>query len=210
MPEWIFRAISEAFLKRAAAALLVAPAAYLAWQLGRELIEPGSALGADPGEAVVLFLGEWSLRVLLATLAVASLARLLRFSPLIRVRRTVGLFAFAYVVAHFLAYLGFLAVFDWTLIVEDLSERRYITVGFLALLLLVPLALTSTRGWQRRLGRRWKRLHRLIYLIVPLGLVHLFWLTKDGYGEPVLLASIYVLLMLERLRLKLTRAPQPA
>lgn len=160
---------------------------------------PGSRLGADPGEAVVLYLGEWSLRLLLATLLVSTLSRWLRSPGLIGIRRMVGLFAFAAVCGHFLAYLSFLAVFDWSQIREDLVERRYITVGFIALLLLIPLAWTSTRGWQRRLGRRWKKLHRLVYVIAALGLLHLFWLTKDGYGEAALMFACYLLLIGERL-----------
>ena len=178
---------------------LACPFLYLAWLLAGELSIPGSRLGADPGEALVLYLGEWSLRLLLATLLVSSLSRWLHNPGVIGIRRMVGLFAFTAVCCHFLAYLGFLAGFDWSLIREDLVERRYITVGFLALLLLVPLAWTSTRGWQRRLGRRWKQLHRLVYVIVGLALLHLFWLTKDGYGEAVLMLACYLLLIGERL-----------
>ena len=148
---------------------------------------------------MVLYLGEWSIRLLLATLLISTLSRWLRRPGLVSIRRMVGLFAFTAVCAHFLAYLGFLAGFDWSLIREDLVDRRYITVGFLGLLLLIPLAWTSTRGWQRRLGRRWKTLHRLVYLICALALLHLFWLTKDGYGEAILMLTCYLVLIVERL-----------
>jgi sulfoxide reductase heme-binding subunit YedZ len=111
----------------------------------------------------------------------------------------IGLFAFSYVALHFLAYLTFLAGFDLLTITEDLADRTYITVGFLALLGLVPLAITSTNGWRRRLGRRWQKLHRLVYPIVGLGLLHYFWLTKDGYAEGVLYLAIFAGLMFERL-----------
>ena len=111
-----------------------------------------------------------------------------------------GLFAFTYVCLHFLAYLAFLTGFDWRVIGEDLGERPYITVGFLALVLLAPLAITSTRGWRLRLGRTWQKLHRAIYAVVGLGLLHHFWLTKDGYGESVLYALLFLALMGERLR----------
>lgn len=174
------------------------PFIYLGWLVHGEIVSPGSRLGADAGEAVVAYLGDWSLRLLLVVLAISSLSRRLKRPRLMSIRRQAGLFAFAAVVLHFCAYLGFLAVFDWQLIREDLVDRRYITVGFLALVLLLPLAVTSTRGWQRRLGRRWKRLHRLVYAIVPLGLLHLAWLTKDEYSEVVALGVIYLLLMIER------------
>ncbi len=210
MRGWTSPASSEALLKPLVFVALAAPLAWLGWAVIGELEAPGSRLGADPGEAVVLFLGEWSMRMLLLALAVSTLRRRLGASRLLRVRRMVGLFAFAYVAVHFLAYLGFLAEFDWRVIEEDLLERTYITVGFLALCLLVPLAVTSTNGWQRRLRQRWRRLHRLIYVIVPLALLHLFWLTKDGYGEPLAYLAIYTLLMLERLVSERGRTPAAA
>lgn len=179
---------------------------WLVWQMAGELAVPGSRLGADPGKAVVLYLGDWSLRLLLLSLAVTPLTRRLGWRWLPRVRRMVGLFAFFTVCAHLLAYLGFLAGFDWPRVREDLFERSYIVAGFAALLLLVPLAATSTLGWQRRLGRHWKRLHRLVYAAGALGLLHVFWLTKDGYAEPVLMLAIYLLLLAERLAYGARRA----
>jgi sulfoxide reductase heme-binding subunit YedZ len=176
-----------------------APLAWLGYAVARELHEPGSALGADPGEAVVLYLGEWGLRMLLLALAVTPLRRRLGWPALARVRRLVGLFAFTYLVLHLLAYLGFLAAFDWALIVEDLSERAYIIAGALGIACLVPLALTSTRGWQRRLGVRWRQLHRLVFVAAALGLVHLLWLTKDGLTEVLAYGSVFLLLMGERI-----------
>lgn len=196
---WICAGITSQVLKPTAFLILALPFAYLGWLVWGEVVSPGSRLGPDAGEAVVAYLGDWSLRLLLVALAITSLSRLLKQPRLISIRRQAGLFAFAAVVLHFFAYLGLLAVFDWQLIREDLVDRRYITVGFLALLLLLPLAVTSTRGWQRRLGRRWKRLHKLVYVIVPLGLLHLTWLTKDEYSEVVALAAIYLLLMVERI-----------
>ncbi len=93
-----------------------------------------------------------------------------------------------------------LAEFDWRLVVEDFSDRAYITAGIGGFMLLVPLAVTSTRGWQRRLGRRWRRLHRLVYPAVFLGLLHLTWLTKDGYGEVAVYSVLFILMMAERMR----------
>ncbi|MEJ2087827.1 MAG: sulfoxide reductase heme-binding subunit YedZ [Gammaproteobacteria bacterium] len=147
---------------------------------------------------MVLRLGGWSIRLVMLTLTVSTLRRLLDVPRIVRFRRLVGLFAFTYVALHFLAYLSLLAGFDWAAIREDLVERTYITAGFLALVGLTPLAVTSTSGWQRRLGRRWRKLHRLIYPIAGLALVHYFWLTKDGYGEGVLYLAWFAGLMLER------------
>lgn len=176
-----------------------APLSWLGYAIVQEAQRPGSLLGADPGEAVVLYLGEWGIRMLLLALAVSPLRRRLGWPALARVRRLVGLFAFTYLTLHFLAYLGFLAAFDWSAILEDLTERAYITAGFLGLVALMPLALTSTRGWQRRLGRRWRALHRLVFAAAGLGLVHLLWLTKDGYGEVLAYGAVYLVLMGERL-----------
>ncbi len=175
------------------------PLVWLGYAIGRELSEPGIVLGADPGEAVVHFLGEWNIRLLLLTLCVSTARRLFGIPAFIRYRRMIGLFAFSYAVMHLSSYLGFLADFDWQIVLEDFVERPYITVGIAAVALLLSLAVTSTRGWQRRLGQRWRRLHRLLYLAVGLGLLHLLWLTKDGYAEPLLYCAIFVGLMVERI-----------
>lgn len=185
--------------------LCAAPLCWLLLAVVAELEMPGSRLGADPGEVVVEYLGQWAIRLLLLTLAVSSVRRWFNLPRLLRVRRMLGLFAFTYVGLHFCAYLGLLAEFDWALILEDLTERSYIIVGFIALLLLVPLAITSTNDWQRRLKRRWRTLHQLIYPIGALALLHLWWLTKDGYGEPILYLLVYLLLMADRLQLKWRR-----
>ena len=196
---WTSRAITDASLKPVLFILLALPLALLGYDIAGELTSPGSRLGADPGTAIVLTLGSWSIRMLLLTLAVSTLRRVFNEPRFLRVRRMVGLFAFTYVALHFLAYLTFLAVWDWQTIREDLVDRTYITVGFLGLLALVPLAITSTNGWRRRLGRRWQKLHRLVYPICGLGLLHYFWLTKDGYAEPVLYLAVFTALMGERL-----------
>lgn len=175
------------------------PLGWLAYAIGQELIEPGIALGADPGEAVVHFLGEWTIRLLLLTLCVSSVRRLIRAPAVIGYRRMIGLFAFSYAVMHMFSYIGFLAGFEWQVIRQDFVERAYITVSLGAVALLIPLALTSTRGWQRRLGRRWRQLHLLVYPAIALALVHLLWLTKDGYAEPLLYCAIFAGLMIERL-----------
>jgi sulfoxide reductase heme-binding subunit YedZ len=196
---WTSPVSTDIRLKLPVFLLLALPLMVLGFNVASEIVAPGSRLGADPGKAVVLYLGEWTIRMLLLTLAVSSARRLTGQTKIMRFRRMVGLFAFTYLSLHFLAYLGFLAGFDGGQILEDLSDRPYITVGFLALLLLAPLAVTSTNGWRRRLGRRWVRLHRLVYPAIALGLIHYFWLTKDGYGENVLYLTIFLLLIVERL-----------
>jgi methionine sulfoxide reductase heme-binding subunit len=175
------------------------PLAWLVFAVAVELGSPGAMLGADPGEAVVHHLGQWGLIILLLALAVSPLRRRLGWPMLGRARRLVGLFAFAYLALHFLAYLAFLAAFDWAAIGADLTRRTYMIAGFLGLIALLPLAVTSTRGWQRRLGRRWSVLHRLVYPACGMGLAHLWWLTKDGYGEVLAYTVVYLLLMTERL-----------
>ena len=195
---WICLAIFERFSKPVLFVLLSLPLCWLGFTIVAEVNSPGNRLGADPAAEVVRFLGEWSIRLLLLTLSVSSLRRLAGYPRLLQLRRMIGLFAYTYVACHFLSYLTFLAEFDLALIEDDLVERRYITVGFLAFVLLTPLAVTSTNALRRKLGATWRKLHRLIYVIVPLGLLHLVWLTKDQYGEVFIYALIFLALMLER------------
>ena len=180
------------------------PLLWLGYAVAVELQRPGAVLGADPGEAAVHHLGQWGMRVLLLALAISPLRRRLGWPGLARVRRLVGLFAFTYLGLHFVAYVWFLAGFDWAFIFADLTRRTYIIAGALGLLALVPLAVTSTRGWQRRLGRRWPQLHRLVFVAAALGLAHLIWLTKDGYGEVLVYAVVFLLLIGERLSARRT------
>ncbi len=186
--------------------LLAAPLALLGVDVWREIVAPGSALGADPGEAVVHHLGTWGLRILLVALAVSPASRLFRRPRLIRFRRMIGLWAFAYLVLHFTAYLYLLAGFELTnVIVRDIVKRPYITVGFAALVLLIPLAATSTRGWQRRLGRRWRTLHRLVYPAAIAAWVHLLWLSKGGFMDPFVYGLVLLFLFAERIAYSVRR-----
>ncbi len=155
-------------------------------------------LGADPAETVVHFFGQWTIRLLLATLTVSSVARLARWPRVIRIRRTVGLATFGYGCAHLIAYGLLLGSGAWALLADDIAKRPYITAGFTALLLMTPLAVTSTRGWQRRLGAAWKRLHRLIYVIGFIAIVHITWLAKASYADAVMYGTWYMALMIER------------
>lgn len=178
--------------------LLALPLGLLGYDIGRELVEPGATLGADPQEAITHRLGAWGLRLLLATLAVSSLARLAKQPVLARLRRLVGLWAFAYLALHFAVYLTLLAGLDLQVVAADLYKRPYITAGAAGLLALTPLAVTSTRGWQRRLGRRWKALHRLVYPAAVAGWIHLLWLSKAGYGDAALYGVALAALLGER------------
>jgi methionine sulfoxide reductase heme-binding subunit len=152
-------------------------------------------LGADPIEWVTHHTGWWGLVFLLASLAVTPVRRLTGWNRIIGVRRTLGLFAFFYVALHFAIYLvDQEAVFAY--VREDVIERPYITVGFLAFVLLVPLAVTSTRGMIRRLGgKRWQRLHRLVYLSAALGVLHFFWSVKADVREPLIFAAVLGVLL---------------
>jgi sulfoxide reductase heme-binding subunit YedZ len=172
-------------------------------------------LGINPVEAMIRELGRWGLRLLLLTLAITPLRQLTGAAWLIRLRRMIGLYAFTYVTLHFLAYAVFDNSLSLALIVEDVTERWYILVGAAALLLLIPLALTSTQGWMRRLGRRWKQLHRLVYPAAVLGVFHFFMIIRaDAWTEPLIYAAILALLLgwrlLWPLRGALRRAPAAA
>ena len=158
-------------------------------------------LGANPLETVTHGTGDWALRFLLLTLAMTPLRRLLHRSWPLRMRRMLGLYAFFYASLHFLIWLVLDQELSWHNILGDIAKRPYITVGFTAWLLLVPLAATSTRWAMRRLGRRWTRLHRLVYPIAILAVVHYLWLVKADLFEPLLYGAILAVLLLARLRL---------
>ena len=156
-------------------------------------------LGANPVETLSHRTGDWSLRFLLLTLAVTPLRRLTGWNGLQRFRRMLGLFAFFYVSLHFSVYLIFDHFFDLSAIIADVAKRPYITVGFAGFVLLIPLAVTSTNQMIRRLGRNWQRLHRLVYLIAILGVLHYLWLVKADLREPLIYAGILAVLLGYRL-----------
>ena len=182
--------------KTAAHALALAPLAWLSWQFWQVASNADiDALGADPVAEVEHRLGLWALRLLLLTLAITPLRQLTGQPVLLRFRRMLGLYAFAYATLHFAAYLGLDLRGYWLQIFEEIAKRPYITVGFAAWLLLVPLAITSTQGWIRRLGRRWGQLHKLVYAIGVLAVLHFWWLVKSDIREPALYAGILALLL---------------
>ena len=157
-------------------------------------------LGANPVEFIQHATGDWTLRFLIFTLSITPLRKLLKVPELIRFRRMLGLFAFFYACLHFLTYLGPDQSFDLAAIWKDVAKRPFITVGFAAFVLLIPLALTSTAGWIRRLGgRRWQMLHRAIYISAICGVIHYYWLVKSAVLRPLTYAAIVAVLLLWRL-----------
>jgi len=167
-----------------------APIPWLVWRL------LSGDLGANPIEALIRQLGVWGLRFLLIGLAITPVARLLRQPRLIRFRRTVGLFAFAYVLLHWCTYVGVDQFFDWAAVIKDIYQRPFITIGMTAFVLLIPLAVTSTNAAIRRLGPiNWRRLHRLIYVIAPLGVLHYYMLVKADHRPPLIYAGLLAVLL---------------
>ena len=196
-------------------ALALAPLALLlfqAWQVaGGANID---ALGADPVAEIEHRTGTWALRLLLVTLAITPLRQLTGQARLVGFRRMLGLYAFFYASLHLAAFLVLDLGGWWSTIFEEIIRRPYITVGFLAWLGLVPLAITSTRGWMRRLGRNWGRLHRLVYVVAVLAVVHFWWIVKSDLREPMLYAGILAALLgwrlYRRIAVRRLRRPAPA
>jgi sulfoxide reductase heme-binding subunit YedZ len=157
-------------------------------------------LGPNPVEFYQHTTGDWTLRFLVITLCITPFRKLLKLPDLIRFRRMLGLFAFFYACLHFLTYLGPDQSFDLAAMWKDVAKRPFITVGFTAFVLLIPLALTSTAGWIRRLGgRRWQMLHRLIYISAICGVIHYYWLVKSAVLRPLTYAAIVAILLLWRI-----------
>lgn len=165
----------------------------------------GDTLGADPVAAITHETGNWALRLVLLGLAITPLRRLLGKPWPIRFRRMAGLYAFFYATLHLATYVVLDLGQYWQQILEDIVKRPYITVGFAGWLLLVPLAVTSTKGWIRRLGRRWGQLHKLVYAVGVLGVLHFIWLVKSDLREPLLYAGVLALLLGLRLWWKLRK-----
>lgn len=182
--------------------LFVACLVPFAWALGGVLagsgLLPSSSLldlGADPVRKVLGIVGKTTLNLLLLTLLVTPLRQLTGNANLLRLRRMLGVFAFFYACLHFLVYVGAFQAFNWDDIVKDIVKRPYITLGFTALLMLIPLAVTSTNAMMRRLKRRWQVLHRLIYPVAILGVWHYWWQVKQDIREPLIYAAILAVLL---------------
>jgi len=157
-------------------------------------------LGPDPAEVIMHVSGEWGLRLLALTLSLSVFRQLSGVGWLMRLRRMLGLFAFFYACLHLVSFAHLYAAWSGTILLEELAERPYITVGFLAWLMMLPLAITSTRRQQRRLGRNWGRLHRLVYPAAVLACVHLLWQVRSDAAEALVYCLIFALLLAWRLR----------
>jgi methionine sulfoxide reductase heme-binding subunit len=168
-------------------------------------------LGPNPIEFLTHATGDWTIRFLVFTLAITPLRKTLKMPELIRFRRMLGLFAFSYACMHFSVWLVFDKFFDLSEMWKDVEKRRFITVGMAALLLMVPLALTSTAGWIRRLGgRRWRMIHRAIYASAILGVIHYYWLVKSDERKPLFYGALVAILLLWRVGDWLLRRRNPA
>lgn len=175
-------------------ALGLAPLFWLLWRAYN------NRLTANPIEFVTHYTGDWTLRLIIITLCVTPARKILNRPKLITYRRMIGLFAFFYASLHFLTYLVIDKFFDWREILTDIGKRTYITVGFTALVILTALAITSTTGWIRRLGgRRWQRLHQLIYVAVVAGVIHYYWSVKSDVRDPILYGFFAAILLGYRL-----------
>ena len=172
------------------------PAGYLLWAALTYGLGYNPVLGANPIEAITRDLGDWALRFLLVTLAITPLAKITKRAEWARFRRMLGLYAFTYAILHVTSYVVLDQFFAWGEIWADILKRRYITVGMIVIVLLLPLAVTSTQGWVRRLGfRRWKRLHWLVYPAAMGGVLHFFWMVKADIREPLIYAGVLAVLL---------------
>jgi sulfoxide reductase heme-binding subunit YedZ len=178
------------FLVHAGALLPLAVLLWDYWQGG---------LSVNPIQDVTLRTGKYALILLVLSLACTPINLVFGYKPVLRVRRALGLYAFMYVALHLLIFVGLDYGFDPALIREAILEKRYALVGFTAFLILLPLAITSTKGWMRRLGMLWKRLHRWVYLAALLAVLHFVWLVKSDIREPLMYGAVVVILLVLRI-----------
>jgi len=167
-------------------------------------------LGANPVETITHETGEWALRFLLITLAITPVRNWISDGTIVRFRRMLGLYVFFYAVCHFLVWLIADHSLNFTDMFEDIVDRPYITLGFSALLAMVPLAVTSNQAMIRRLGRRWKSLHKLTYLVMVLAVLHLIWLVKADYLEAGIYATIGAILLMQRVKFRPAPSNRPS
>jgi methionine sulfoxide reductase heme-binding subunit len=181
-------------------ALCLIPLARLVWEGFHQ------GLGANPIEFITHTTGDWTLIFLVLTLAVTPMRKLLHRPELIRFRRMLGLFAFFYAFLHFSTWIGLDKFFDLADMLHDVRKRPFITAGITGFVLMIPLAVTSTRGWIRRLGgKRWQMLHRLVYVSAGAGAVHYYWLVKSDVRKPLIYGTLIALLLLYRAGSRLLR-----
>ena len=200
--------LSNKWLKVPVFLVCLVPAALLVWGITHNgyipSIDRGAStlvdLGADPIAYITHSTGDWTIRFLIITLAVTPFRKILSLPALIRYRRMFGLFAFFYGCAHFMTYIWLYQGFDFRAIWADVAKRRFITVGFLGFVLMIPLAITSTKGWIRRMGgKNWTWLHRAIYISAIAGVIHYAWLVKSDERKPLQYAAMVGVLLLYRI-----------
>lgn len=197
--------LSSKWMKIPVFLLCLVPAGLLVWAAFHD------GLGANPVEFIQHSTGDWTIRFLIITLAITPARKLLGVPAFIRYRRMLGLFAFFYVCAHLTTYVWLDQSFDFHAMLQDVAKRRFITVGFLGFILMVPLAITSTRGWIRRMGgKRWQWLHRAIYLSAIAGVIHYAWLVKSDERKPIQYAVLVGILLLYRIVVWLRGRMKPA
>ena len=190
---------SKAFYRLTKPVVFLLALVPLAFLLLRAFELAGFGLGANPIEELLHELGRWGLKFLLLTLAITPLRRWTGWNWLIRFRRMLGLFSFFYIFLHFTVYAVLDQGLDLSIIIEDVIKRPYITLGMTGLLLLIPLAITSTKGMMRRLGKRWQKLHRLVYVIAIAGVWHFYWQVKLDTLDATVYAVILLLLLGSRI-----------
>ena len=183
---------------RALPVLLFLPLVWLFFLSYLEYLETGAGFGVNPDEAFVKYLGEWSIRILLVAYAISPVSRVLGWRALAKMRRLVGLTAFVYILLHLTSYVLLYIELDWEVLFEDVIERKYVVIGFLAFFCLLLMTITSTNRWKKRLGSNWRVLHRLIHIVVLYSLLHYIWLTKDGFGVILLYVVCFGVLSIER------------
>jgi methionine sulfoxide reductase heme-binding subunit len=184
--------------------LCATPALYLGWRYYKQ------DLTANPVEYITHYTGDWTIRFILITLVVTPLRGLFNEPQLTRFRRMLGLFAFFYGVSHFMTWLWIDKFFDWNEMFKDILKRKFITIGMTALLLMAPLAVTSTAGWVRRMGfKRWQRLHRLIYFSGLAAVIHYMWLVKSDERLPLMYGAILTVLMAYRVVIWMRKPAKP-
>jgi sulfoxide reductase heme-binding subunit YedZ len=184
----------ERFVKGGVFVLCLLPFAWLVYGAA------SNGLGPDPAESIMHITGEWALRLLLLTLLVSPLRRWPGWTVVLKLRRMLGLYAFFYACIHLLSFSHFYIGWTAAALIEELAERPYITVGFAAWLLLLPLAVTSTRTMQRRLRRNWQRLHRLVYAVAVLACCHILWQARSDIGEALVYILLFAVLLAWRVK----------
>jgi sulfoxide reductase heme-binding subunit YedZ len=195
----IAKLLANRWTKAVVFAACLAPLAWLGWRTWN------AQLGANPIEFITHATGNWTLRFLVITLCVTPLRKMLGQPMIVRFRRMLGLFAFFYGTLHFLTYIVLDKFFDFDAMAKDVAKRPFITAGLTGFALLVPLAITSTAGWIRRLGgRHWRMLHRAVYVSAAAGAVHYYWLVKSDVRKPLLYAAAIGALLAYRLRSRIT------